>query len=250
MNISKAKDYIGITFLALSFITLLYMAFACPLNQIIVHVDEYFTQAVVSLPMSDIITVTAADVHPPLHYLLGKIAIKAGEVFGLNSLYCLKLLSIIPYAFILLISATKIRKDYGLFTAGVFSLSLLLMSDFFKYYFVARMYTWAMLFIILAFICTKEIIDGSDKRYWIFLSILSALCAYTHYFAAITATVIYLILLAHLITCKKDQIKYWVISAVVGIILYLPWMPALISQLTTVHESYWIQKPGLELAIW
>lgn len=249
MQINKNKDIFGIIFFTLSIIMLGYM-FITPLNHLIVHMDEYFTISVATLPISDIITVNTWDVHPPLHYLLGKMMLKLAGMFGIEQIFALKVLSIIPYIFILIIAAVKIRKDYGWLAAGLFTFSLAVMSEFFIYYITVRMYTWAILFILIAFLAFKEIIEEpTDKNYWIVLTIFAALCAYTHYFAAIAAGCIYLILLAYIINYKKEELKTWALSVVAGIVLFAPWIPSLINQLTRVHASYWIPQVDSKMLI-
>ena len=245
----KNKDIFGIIFFALSIVVLAYM-FITPLSQLITHIDEYFTISVVQLPIREIITVNTWDVHPPLHYFLGKAVAKICEMFGVELIYGLKVLSIIPYILILIVSATKIRKEYGLFAAGLFAFSLAVMSEFFRYYLTARMYSWAILFVLLAFLSFKEIIaDDSSKKSWIMLTIFSVLCAYTHNFAAITAGSIYLVLLGYILLYKKEDLKNWGLSVVGAVVLYVPWIFALINQLSLVHESYWIPEVNLEKII-
>ena len=249
MDINKNKDIFGMIFFALSILVLAYM-FICPLTQVISHIDEYFTISVVQLPIREIITVNSWDVHPPLYYLMGKLAAKLSAMLGINGLYGLKVLSIIPYLLILIVSATKIRKDYGWFSTGLFTFSLAVMSEFFRNFLTIRMYSWGILFILLAFLSFREIInDTSDRKSWILLTAFSILCAYTHNFAALTAGCIYLALLGYIITNNKEALKNWGISVAGAIILYIPWMFSLINQMTLVHESYWIPEVTLEKII-
>lgn len=248
MELDKSKNILGIIFFALSLAILIYM-FLTPLNHVIIHGDEYYTFSLAHLPVKDLITVTANDVHPPLHYLMCKVVLKLGAMFNIEELYSLKLLSIVPYIIILAISATKIRKEYDLFTAGLFSFSLVVMTEFFKYYLTVRMYSWGILFVLLTFIYAKEIITESRKRSWFLLTAFAVLSAYTHYFAAMTAGIIYLILLAYIIAYKRELLEYWVISTLDAIVLYVPWLFALITQLVNVHDSYWIPQVNLKIAL-
>lgn len=241
MEMDKSKNILGAIFFALSLAVLAYML-VTPLNQIIIHCDEYFTFSVSHLPITDIITVTANDVHPPLHYLMCKAVLKLAAMFHVNELFSLKLLSIVPYVLILVISATKIRKENGLFTAGLFGFSMVIMSDFFKYYLTVRMYSWAILFVLLTFIYAKEIITHPSKKSWVLLTAFAVLSAYTHYFAAITAGVIYLGLLIYIIARKRECLEYWAVSTLDAIVLYVPWLFALVTQLINVHNNYWIQQ--------
>ena len=67
-----------------------------------------------------------SDVHPPLHYLI----LYALSSITQNNLFRLKITSIFPFFLILVISATKIRKDYGWLTFGVFTFTIARMSIF------------------------------------------------------------------------------------------------------------------------
>ncbi len=246
---NKNKDFLGKFFFILSIIFLIYLLIS-PLNHLICQIDEYFTRTVLLLPVKDIITVTSTDVHPPLYYLMGKVVAELSRIFNADLLYSLKLLSIVPYILILFISLTKIRKEYGWLAAGVFAFALGVMSEFSRYYLIARMYSWAVLFILLAFLSFKNIIYGeSNKKSWILLTLFSLLGAYTHYFAAISAFCIYLILLFYILKFKKDELKNWLISVVVAIVLYLPWIPSLMGQLIHINKGYWITQVTLEKAI-
>lgn len=239
------KDIAGITFFAMSVLALCYMILS-PLNHVIVHYDEYFTLTLLNLPVMDMITITAGDVHPPLYYLMAEVFVNITKPLGWDLLFSLKILSVIPYFIILILSATKIRKDFSWFTAGLFSLSLAIMTEFFSHFVRARMYSWAILFVILAFVAFMDVIEKEDRKSWILLTIFSILCAYTQYFAAITAGSIYLILLIYLVKFKKEKIRTWVLSVMAAAILYIPWVFTLISQLETVHHTYWI--PGITLS--
>lgn len=249
MEINKNKEIIGKFFFALSMIFLAYL-FLTPLNHLICSIDEFFTMTVIGFPVTDILTVTANDVHPPLFYLIAKAVGELGVFFGIDLLYSLKLLTICAFILMLIICATKIRKEYGWLTAGLSAFALSVMADFGWYHLISRMYDWAILFILIIFLFFKNIInDETDKKSWIFLTIFSVLAAYSHYFAAITAGCIYLILLAYLIGYRKQDLKTWILSVVAAILLYIPWLPSLVNQLHMVHEGYWIPEITLESII-
>ena len=232
------KDILGKTFFTLSVLFLAY-TLVTPLNHRVCQIDEYFTMTVTNLPVQDIITVTAGDVHPPLYYFMAKAVAEMSRAFNLNVLFNLKLLTILAFAIILVITATTIRKRYCWLTAGLFAISLSVMSEFSRYHLIARMYGWMVLFILIAFLAFENIINDRDvKKSWIVLTLSSVLAAYTHYFAAITAICIYIILLIWLIKNKKDQIRGWAISAAAGIVLYIPWAFVVVSQLMKIKEGY------------
>ena len=239
----KNKDIIGKFFFALSVIILIYML-VTPLNHLILHVDEYFTLTLINFNVNEMVRLTAADVHPPLYYLILKFAMSVFGFFGISShnLYAVRIVSIIPYAIIMIISYFKIRKDYGWLTAGLFMLSLGVMSQFFFYFLIARMYSWAILFMLVAFIYTKEIYTKGDLKYWMIVTIASVLSAYTHYFAGISAVCLSLILIYYVIFKNRSQIKNLCISIVAGVILYSYWLSTLFAQLGTIHHGFWVPR--------
>lgn len=243
LNDKDYKDIIGTIFLALSIIMLGYMLVS-PFNQMVIHIDEYFTISVLNFPITDLAYVISQDVHPPFHYLILKVVSDILTIFGLefDKIFMYKIMSIVPYAIILILSATKIKNEYGYFTAGLFAFSMALMSEFLVYYSIIRMYSWATLFTVLAFVYLRDVIDKNDTKSWALLTFFSVLAAYTHYFAAIPIVCIYLCLFIYLIMNNKEKLKYWIISAICGIILYAPWILSLTSQVSSVSENYWISE--------
>ena len=237
------KNLFGQIFLILSILILVYML-TTPLNHIITNIGEYFTLTITNFPISDILTISKGEFNPPLYYLIAKLATK----FLGNSVFILNILSIIPYAIIILVSTVKIRKDYGWLTAGVFAFSIGVMSEFFTYFLMARMYSWAILFAVLAFIYFKDIICDDSKISWILFTAFSVLASYTHYFAGLTVAVIYLFLLAYLLKNNRDKIKFWAASAAVSIILYVPWIFTLIGQIQALEPTL-MPKVNLDLIL-
>ena len=242
MTVNKEyKDIIGTIFLALSIVMLGYMLVS-PFNQMIIHIDEYFTLSVLHFPITDLAGVITHDVHPPLHYLLLKVITDILTMFGLqfDKIFVYKIMSAVPYAIILIISATKIKREYGYLTAGLFAFSLAVMSEFLVYYSIMRMYSWAMMFVVLAFIFLKDVLDKNDTKSWALLTIFSVLAAYTHYFSAIPIVCIYVCLFVYIFMNDKEKLKLWAISVVAGIALFAPWLISFMSQVAFVGEGYWI----------
>ena len=112
--------------------------FISPISNVFIHVDEYWTYSLVNLPFMQGMIVAVHDVHPPLYYLI----LYLFTPLGLDNLYLLKVLSIVPYALLMVASATRIREDYGWLTAGIFAFSIGIMTDFFCEFLTIRMYSW------------------------------------------------------------------------------------------------------------
>ncbi|MDD2969698.1 MAG: hypothetical protein PHT21_09065, partial [Lachnospiraceae bacterium] len=78
--------------------------------------DEAFTMQLLGNDYIGIIKGTAIDVHPPLYYLIAKTVM---YVFG-NSLFVQKMVTIFPIVFLMLFSAVKVVKLFGIRTHLIF----------------------------------------------------------------------------------------------------------------------------------
>ena len=214
----EKRDLLGILFFGAAILVLLYM-FISPLTHAFIHVDEYWTYTLVNLPFLDGMNVAAHDVHPPLYYLILYLL----TPLGLDNLYLLKVVSIVPYILIMVVSATKIREDYGWLTAGLFVFCLGVMSDFFVEFLTIRMYSWGLFFVLMAFIYYNEVLTHWDRKSWILLTLFTLLSAYTQYFFGITCALMYLLILYEILTEHKDRLRQFGKSLLAIIILYAPW---------------------------
>ena len=224
----KKRDLLGILFFGVAIVILLHMFFS-PLMNTFINIDEYWTYSLVNLPFMNGMNVAVHDVHPPLHYLI----LYLFTPFGLDNLYLLKIVSIIPYILIMVVSATKIREDYGWLTAGLFVFCLGVMSDFYVEFLTVRMYSWGLFFVLMAFIYYNEVVTKWDKKSWVLLTLFTLLSAYTQYFFIITCGLIYLLILYEIWTKHKDKLRQFGKSVLALIILYAPWGVVFIYQLKT-----------------
>ena len=245
MNLNINKNYFGKVFFLIGVLIFIVMIFS-PLNNLVIHIDEFFTLAVIKFSIGDIIKININDVHPPLYYLILKVITKVLTSLNIqyNTLFVLKMVSIIPYGLILLFSATKLQKEYGWLTVGIFVLSLACLSEFFMYFIIARMYSFGLLFLLISFYAYKNILESSDKKSWVLFTVFSVLGAYTHYFVAISSLVLYLMLFIFVLKNKesfKVEIRKYILSVISGIILYAPWVLSLFNQMDYVQKYFWIK---------
>lgn len=222
----EKRDLLGLLFFGAA-ILMLYSMFISPLTGAYLHVDEYWTYSLVNLPFKEGMIVAVHDVHPPLYYLMLYLL----TPLGLDNLYLLKVFSIIPYILIMIVSATKIQKDYGWLTAGLFVFCLGIMTDFYVEFLTIRMYSWGLFFVLMAFIYYNEVITNWDRRSWVLLTLFSLLSAYTQYFFAITCGLMYLLILYEILTKHKDKLMQFGKSVFALIILYAPWAFVLLHQI-------------------
>lgn len=105
-----------------------------------------------------------------------------------------------------------------------------------------RMYAFLAMWLLLA---TYAYLRGSrsgNLRWWLVFGIASALAQYTHNLAAFS-----LIPLAFTPLIKRDwkTFRSLLISGLLAVFLYLPWLMQLPAQLAKVDQSYWVPNPGI-----
>lgn len=221
-------------------ISLMILIILSAFNQAI-WADEVFTLSLIKHSWTEMFSIAATDVHPPLYYIFVKIAI---DLFGsiCNPIYLSKLVSTIPIVILLIIGFTYIRKRYGIFVSFLFNMCMVGMPRMRLYATEIRMYSFGILFVFCTYLFAMKILDREETRQdYIFLSIFSACAAYTHYFACASAIVIYVLIL--LTTCIRKEYKRMrniFFSGISVVVLYLPWLFIFLKQLMTVKSDYWI----------
>ena len=203
-----------------------------------VYGDEAYTMVMIRHSFAEIWNITAADVHPPLHYFILKALTYP---FG-YSLAVARIVSIIPYLFIIALGGIQFKKLFNAKTA------LLFMALFFMYPATlpaavsVRMYSFATAFVFANAVFAYRCYVKNGKADWVFYVIFGTAAAYTHYFAMVSVGIIYGILLIAIIAKKRGMAVPWIISSIATIVLYLPWIKCFIGQLEyKVNNEYWMQ---------
>ena len=241
------KEFIGKLFYIFSFLFFGFMVYLI-ITKPFVFNDDWFTVGLTYLPLSDSIKITAADVHPPLYYIIIKFVtfILTSLNIKYNTIFLLKLLSAVPYLLILIVSGIKLKNEYDWLTIGLFTILIAIMSNFLLMYVSIRMYTYSVLFLLLSFYYLNDVIKESSTKSWVLFTLFTLLGAYTHYYTAISSSLLYFCLLGYYLFNKnlkfnnKTEIKKWFVSVLSLIVLYLPWISVLLSQFSRVSDSYWI----------
>lgn len=243
------KNKIGISLSVFGIIFVLIMTFT-GLTCLNTWYDSSYSMWISSLPLNQLIEVGIGDVHPILYYLLFKVFINIFEVFGVtNTILIGKILSLIPIYLLILLGVTKVKKNFGWLAAGIFVFCMISMPLLPKFAVELRMYSWGLFFATAALIYVIDILKESNYKKWIVLTVLAICASYTHYFSALTVILLYLFLLIHLAYNNRDLIKYWLVSVVVAIIAYIPWIQAMFSQIHQGQNGYWVQPLTLHSII-
>lgn len=243
------KDIIGAVLLLAGIVMLGVSVFLCFSGDI--WYDELFTMGLAHQSLGELTAITAADVHPPLYYMIVKLFL---VIFGVNghgmeAVIVAKLASVLPFFLCMIYAVTKIKKNFGMFGAGLYFFLLLSMPQVADYTVEVRMYGYALFFVTVGMLHAYELTDDSaDRRSkafnWGMVTLYSLAACYTHYFACVAACMIYVYLLAE--ACfrhrMKQRIKPLLLSGAVCAAGYMPWLvTAVVSQVRNVKENYWIQ---------
>ena len=124
--------------------------------------DEAYTVSMIRHPVSEILSITAVDVHPPLYYLLLKAFC---AVFG-NSIPIIKLFSVLGSAGTLLLGCFPLRKRFGAKTAFWFVLIFAAIPYAFYFAVQPRSYSWSAFAVtavaLLAYDIAKHIHEATS----------------------------------------------------------------------------------------
>lgn len=181
---------------------------------------------------------TAEDVHPPLYYLILKIFT---DRFGIH-LLLIKILSIVPMLLTMVLGATVIRKEFGFRTALFFILTMGTLPCTMEYAVQARMYTWAIFFVTLCGLEAYRTATQGKLIGWLGYLLGGVGAAYTHYFAFVAVLWIYGFLFLYLLIRRRKQLLKWLATALLSLVIYLPWLTKMSAQIKGVSGSYWIPE--------
>jgi uncharacterized membrane protein len=199
--------------------------------------DECFSLALVRHSLKDIILLTAADVHPPLYYLILKTAV---VLFG-EPVYIAKLVSAFPAVLTLIFSILFLKKNFSDKAAVLFIFCFMASHNIVQCSVEIRMYSWALCFVTMAAIAVWYIISTNKMVWWGVFLFCAECAAYTHYYAGVTVGIGYLLLLCYIIKCnKKKKIIPALLVALLCLLLYLPWILITVRQFTDFSDNTWI----------
>ena len=205
--------------------------------------DELFTVSMAEHSYGELVRFTAADVHPPLYYIIVKIFANLCKLLmpGTGTVIPAKLVSTLPYILLLLYSVTWIRKRWGIFMGGLFLFCVTAMPQLPAYTVEVRMYGWALLFVTAAFWHAQGCLT-ENRRYLhgAAFVLYSLAAAYTQYFAAVAVGMVYLYLLIMFLGRDRSRLREWFCYVAISVVCYVPWLFALAGQISAVSENYWI----------
>ncbi len=203
--------------------------------------DEAFSVVLVRKNMAEMIKDASADVHPPLYYFL--MMLVKGALHGRESLLAYRLLSCAGTCFnLLLIGATMIRKRWGIMTANIYIIFFGLTYYTMEYTVIVRMYTWGTFFVTLASLLALKAYEEEKIKYLVICGFVTLAAMYTHYYALLAVFLVWAFLLVVAAIRKRKLIKGILLTGILIVIGYFPWLGIFIGQTDKVAQNYWIQE--------
>ena len=234
-------------FVLIAFSLLMFCDYAVKCMGSDIWYDEVFSVDFAGRSFKELVSLTAADVHPPFYYIYLKILspIIRAVIPGHEIIPAMKLCSLLPLIIMLILGITFVRKHFNLNTAAAFMFLISAMPKLADYYVEIRMYSLCMLLVFLSFLFGSKILDGK-KIYFIPFAVCGIITAYTQYYALIAIVGLYISLFICFILLKryKDIIKL-IICVLVSALCYIPWLPSFFSQIGAVESGYWIEPMSL-----
>ena len=206
--------------------------------------DEGYTATIIKQPLIDIISTTTTDVHPPFYYIIMHFW---QLLFG-NSVTALRSFSVVcgamTVAMLFLLLQKLFSKRIAIFGAFLAALGPFLI----RYSDEARMYALAALIGVAAAYAFIMAVDRKDKKtWWILYGFLVAIGIYTQYFLALLIPAHFVYLWLKIGGDRTDVIKIFTnkniwLAAGLCFLLFLPWLPVTISQVSRVSGEFWIPE--------
>lgn len=238
-------DILGYILLGISVVLLGKSLVLCFSNDI--WYDELFTVGMIGHSYGELVELTARDVHPPLYYMITKGFVDLCKLIlpGVSTVAAAKMVSVLPYFVLLVYSVTFIRRRFSIFVGGLFLFCAVAMPQLSGYTVEMRMYSWALLFVTAAFLHGYGTVyvphdkaaegedggygtkgasgkDGVQRMHGGAMVCYSLAAAYTQYFAAVAAAMVYLYVLVELLRRDRRRIREWVLWVVVSAAAYAP----------------------------
>ncbi len=180
----------------------------------------------------------AADIHPLGYYSLLWLWMKA---FG-TSPVAVRSLSLLIGLGIVALGYLLASKLFGRQVAALAGWLLALSPFQVHYAQEARMYALLALILLGATLAYWQALQGERRWPWLLFAVLAAAGMYVHNLAAL-----YLVCLAltPLFLRRWRALGMTVLSGLAAVVLYLPWLLRLPSQLARLRWAYWVSRPGL-----
>ena len=190
--------------------------------------------AVAQRDLATIARDAANDIHPPLYYWLlhGWVRLLGTGEAAVRSLSALLGVALVALIYAL---GRRLRPEGGAWI-GLLAALLAAVNPFQVYYSQeARMYMLAAVLAAAAVLALIRFVESRSAAALVALVVLEAAGLYTHYSFVFVVVVVNLAYLLSLRTPRLDrgQVLGWIVAQAAVVLLYLPWLPTALRQVTS-----------------
>lgn len=215
--------------------------------------DEGFTTMLAGRDWGEIWQGSARDVHPPLYYALLHLWTL---IFG-NSVVAIRSLSAIAGVAVVALGIVITNKISSRTTAVLAGLILAINPFLIRYSQEARMYGLLGIFLSIAILGVIHITTNPRRWLGYILYIIGITAGlYTHYFTTLAIVAIWLYVVTQVRSGSKQYLIFdyrWWLANILAILLFLPWAPNMLAQLTRGQGLSWLPRATIQTfhdAIW
>ncbi|MFZ4813740.1 MAG: glycosyltransferase family 39 protein [Phototrophicaceae bacterium] len=186
--------------------------------------DEDYTWRISRGGVAFILQQTAADVHPPLHYLWTWLWISYSHT---DALFVIRLASVIPSLLAVALIYRLAGRGFQDRWAGLGAGTFLAVSGIFIFYAqIVRMYGQLSLVMALTWWALFRLLEGRQRAI-LGYALAATLAAYTYYYLAlgVLAQFIFVLVVA------RHKIRQFLWAGLIAFLLFAPWLPIVVMQL-------------------
>lgn len=214
--------------------------------------DEGFSTVISRQSFGDIFHYTAADVHPPLYYWLLKIWT---SLFGTSDA-AFRSMSVVFGVIALVLVFILVKKLFSRQTVVLSTFLVAISPMFVRYGIEARMYMVVVVICLAATLMLLRALRTNKQHDYLIYGVLLALGMWTHYFTAVVWLAHWVYRLTYLKSngVKKKDLRAafftrnWIVAHITAVVLFLPWIPSVIRQMSGLAGGFWIPPVTLNTA--
>ncbi|MCL1909914.1 MAG: glycosyltransferase family 39 protein [Kiritimatiellaeota bacterium] len=219
-RVSGALEIILMCLFAASFLPIVFSGGA-------IWLDEAFSLDEIKRPWGEMIRLIAHDVHPPLYFIILK---SVSRIFG-SGIAVMRMATALPVILTAVVASRFLKREFSGNAAKFLLISLAIPKGVLNYGTQIRMYGWGLFFITMTAVSAHGFFKRGAPRRFAVLLLCAVAAAYTHNFAA---GIGYALMFVYAVRRRRDKIKPLLLLALCGVLLYSPWIPALVGQFGAV----------------
>ena len=180
------------------------------------------------------------DTHPVFYYWY----VHAFTLIFGGAIWAYHLASVVPFTICVILTVTFIKKRLGSLPAYLILFIMGLSRTGAEYNLEIRMYELCFLLVFVCAVFSVKLFESMDPKFFIALVIFGVLSAYTHYYGLVaTGILLFADSLVYFLVKKGKSWIYGVVSIVVYLLLYSPWMWVLLKQGSMAVNESWATTP-------